>query len=267
MAKSPPQNRYARLIERVFFEGYTPGSHAVPFTREQLTQGAQALGIELPKNLGDVIYTFRFRVDLPDAVTAKAPPGRHWVLALAGRGSYRFEARRPLSVSPSPSLAVTKILDSTPGIVASNALNDEQALLAVLRYNRLIDLFTGFALYALQSHLRTTVPGMGQVETDDLYVGHDRRGAQVVVPVQAKGGRDRISEVQIEQDLALCAQKFPALTCLPIAAQFIDTRTVALFAFERQEDGLAVSAERHYRLVGPDELSVEELRTYAQRID
>ena len=41
---------------------------------------------------------------------------------------------------------------------------------------------------ALQNHLRTTVAGMGQVETDEIYVGVDRSGSHYVVPVQAKGG-------------------------------------------------------------------------------
>ncbi len=39
-------------------------------------------------------------------------------------------------------------------------------------------------------------------------------------PVQAKGGRDRMSTVQIEQDIALCAEKFPRLVCRPLGAQF-----------------------------------------------
>jgi len=40
------------------------------------------------------------------------------------------------------------------------ALGDEQALLAKLRYNRLLDIFTGVVCYSLQNHLRTNVPGM-----------------------------------------------------------------------------------------------------------
>lgn len=50
-------------------------------------------------------------------------------------------------------------------------------------------------------------------------------------PVQAKGGKDKLSIVQIEQDHALCAHKFPNL-CRPIAAQFIHQDLIALFDFE-----------------------------------
>jgi hypothetical protein len=74
-------------------------------------------------------------------------------------------------------MAETKVPDSTPGVIAMYALSDEQALLAKLRYNRLIDIFTGVACYSLQSHLRTSVRTLGQVETDEIYIGLDKRGA------------------------------------------------------------------------------------------
>ena len=70
-----------------------------------------------------------------------------------------------------------------------------------------IDIFTGITCYSLQSHLRTSVPDIGQVETDELYVGVDTSGCQYVIPVQAKGGSDALNIVQIEQDIALCESK------------------------------------------------------------
>ncbi len=36
--------------------------------------------------------------------------------------------------------------------------------------------FTGITCYSLQNHLRTSVPDIGQVETDELYVGVDKKG-------------------------------------------------------------------------------------------
>jgi len=145
------------------------------------------------------------------------------------------------------------------------ALNDEQSLLAKLRYNRLIDIFTGVTCYSLQSHLRTTVPEMGQVETDEMYVGVDKRGAQYVFPVQVKGGSDQLGIVQIEQDFALCATKFPKLICRPIAAQFMDGNIIALFAFEESSNGICISEEKHYRLVLPEHLTDEDLSLYRVR--
>jgi hypothetical protein len=144
-------------------------------------------------------------------------------------------------------------------------LDDEQALLSILRYNRLVDVFTGLTCYSLQNHLRTTVPGMGQIETDEVYVGIDRRGAHYILPIQAKKKKDRIGIVQIEQDLLACATKFPELICRPIAAQIMGDNMIALFELEQTKDGIRVSLERHYRLVRPEDLSPDELATYQAR--
>lgn len=254
--------RYAQIVESIFRSGFEEGATEVKFSREDIVSHAKALGIELPKNLGDVIYSFRYRVALPDSICEKAPEGLEWIIRPDGRAKYKFVAVKQALIVPSDLMAETKIPDATPGVIARWALTDEQALLAMLRYNRLIDVFSGVTCYSLQNHLRTTAPNIGQVETDEVYIGLDRSGAQYVFPVQAKGGRDQISIVQIEQDFALCADKFPDLICRPVAAQFIGDDRIALFDFEETDDGVALRSEKHYRLVSQDEVSPEDLERY-----
>ena len=169
-------------------------------------------------------------------------------------------------LAPNPNLAVTKIPDATPGIIARYAFSDEQAVLARVRYNRLVDIFLGIACYSLQNHFRTTVPGMGQVETDEIYVGLDKSGAHYAIPVQAKSGNDRLSRVQIEQDVALCANKLPSLICRPVGVHMIRTDLVALLEFEQDGDDIRTVAEKHYRLVPPDEVTDEDLLRYRRRL-
>lgn len=106
---------------------------------------------------------------------------------------------------------------------------------------------------------------MGQVETDELYIGVDRRGAQFVFPVQAKGGTDRLSIVQILQDIRVGHEKFPNLVCRPIAAQFMARDVIALFEFEPSTSGAALLNERHFRLVAPEEISPADLEAYRLR--
>jgi len=259
-------NRYALIIERIFLSKYQEGMRELEFLRRDIIDVAQELGIELPKNVGDIIYSFRYRNALPNSIESKAPEGHTWIIRSKGRSHYSFVAVTEQAIIPSQILSETKVPDATPGIVAMYALSDEQALLAKLRYNRLIDIFTSVTCYSLQNHLRTTVPNMGQVETDELYIGLDRRGAHYVFPVQAKGGRDKLSIVQIEQDFALCAAKFPALICRPIAAQFMDDSLIALFEFEQSQDRVSVVIEKHYRLVPFDNVSSVDLEAYRNRL-
>lgn len=260
--KPEQPSRYSQIIERLFFAHYQPGLKSLPFAREELEKVAGDLDIKLPKNIGDLIYSFRFRVTLPESIRKTAPQGYEWVIKLAGKAQYKFVAELPWIVCPNPALIRTKIPDSTPGIISRYALNDEQALLALVRYNRLVDIFTGVACYSLQNHLRTTVTGIGQVEVDELYVGLDRRGAHYVFPIQAKGGKDRMGIVQIEQDLALCAAKFPSLICRPIGTQFLSDGGIAMLEFLLTDEGIRLAAERHYQLVPKDSLSDLDVEMY-----
>jgi hypothetical protein len=262
---SKEKNRYLQIIEAIFFKYYRDGAVEVPFERTDIVHSAEEMGIRLPKNLGDILYSFRYRVELPAVITEKAPDGYEWIIRPAGRARYQFVLSTRATIIPSAMLVETKIPDATPGVIDMYALNDEQALLAKLRYNRLIDIFTGITCYSLQSHLRTTVAGIGQVETDEIYIGVDKRGAHYVLSVQAKGGTDKLGIVQIEQDIALCSEKFPNLISRPLAAQFMADDLIALFEFEGTESGISISSEKHYRLVSPEELSGEELRQYRNR--
>jgi hypothetical protein len=260
--KKNKPNRYARILERIFLTHYSAGRTDMPFAREEMISTAKSLKIELPKNLGDVIYSFRYRADLPDKVLRAAPEGHTWIIMPAGRGRYRFVAVKDEPISPRHMLSETKVPDSTPGLVEKYSFDDEQALLTKLRYNRLIDIFTGVTCYSLQNHLRTAVPEFGQVETDEVYVGVDRRGAHYVFPVQAKGGKDRLNIVQIIQDIGLCEHRFTRLICRAIAAQFMADDLIALFAFEKGEKGVKMTMEKHYRLVTPDSVTDDDLEAY-----
>ncbi len=165
-------------------------------------------------------------------------------------------------IEPDKMLATIKIPDSTPSIVRKYSISDEQALLTIVRYNRLIDIFLGITCYSLQNHLRTTVVGIGQIETDEIYVGLDKKGRQFIIPVQAKGGSDKLGVTQIEQDLELCKQKYPELICRAIACQFITADVVAMFEFSVEEGKIVKENECHYKIIEAKEISDDDLNRY-----
>ena len=261
------KNRYAQLIEDIFFKRYKKGNSRVEFIREDIEKTAELLSIKLPKNLGDVIYSFKFRTSLPETIKATADTDKEWVIKNIGRSQYVFEQLTESRIHPDRMLMAIKIPDATPGIVECYALDDEQALLTKLRYNRLLDIFTGATCYSLQNHLRTTVPSVGQVETDEIYVGIDKLGRQYIFPLQAKGGKDEIGIVQIEQDILLCNHKYPALICRAIAAQFLGSNKIAIFEFTLQDGEIRKKVERHYNLVAQSEITSQELAEYNQLVD
>lgn len=265
--KTDKSTQYVPILLHIFRKYWKQGGQGFEFHRDELVLAAKALGVERPDNLGDLIYTFKFRRPLPDAIVKTAPRGKAWIIEGAGRSRYKFRlvALGGTAFVPREDIAATKIPDATPEIISAYALGDEQALLAKVRYNRLIDIFLGLTTYSLQNHLRTQVPRMGQIEIDEIYVGLNRQGAHFVIPVQAKGGSDKLSPVQTMQDLECCKAKFPDLVCRPVSAQFMGDDVIALFELTAQDDQILIVDERHYRLVPSDEIDSSTKRSYAER--
>jgi hypothetical protein len=263
-AATGASNRYIALIERIFTKRYRKDATRIVFERDELVSTAKQLGIEVPKNLGDVIYALRYRTAMPEAVLKTQPHGMEWIIEGVGRAKYAFVLVKLNRVVPREDLVTIGIPDATPEIIRAYKLDDEQALLAIVRYNRLLDTFLGLTTYSIQNHLRTTVRGIGQIEIDELYFGLDKYGCHYVIPVQAKGGNDQISVVQTKQDIAWCAQRFPGMKCRAISTQFMSDEKVAMFELTVRDDTVKVVEERHYKLVPASALDDKEVRDYRE---
>lgn len=255
-------NRYQKLVEKIFLDRYRNERKEVDFDRDDFVQAANELGFKLPKNLGDVIYSVRYRTALPPSIIATQPKGMEWIIEGSGRAKYCFRLVKINRIVPNQELITIKIPDATPEIVTQYSLSDEQALLAKIRYNRLIDIFLSLTTYSLQNHLRTTVKTVGQIEIDEIYVGIDKGGVHFVIPVQAKGGADQLSVVQTNQDIKCCNEKYPSLICRAISAQFMDDDLIALFELTIQDEQIKVVQERHYKLVSGNSITAADLNLY-----
>jgi len=258
----PVRNRYFALVEKIFFDRYENGDIEIAWERADLEQAAVDLDIVLPKNLGDVVYSIRYRTPMPQRILDTQPEGSEWIISGAGRAMYLFKLVPINRIRPREDMVAIKVPDATPEVIRAYALTDEQALLAKVRYNRLIDIFLELVAYSLQNHLRTTVQGVGQIEIDEIYVGVDKRGRQFIVPVQAKGGNDQLSVVQTEQDLKCCAEKYPSLVARAISAQFLEDDLIALFELTVEDEQVKIVEEKHYRLVPFQEITSEDLDRY-----
>ncbi len=78
--RKPQPNRYLQLIERVFFENYAQGMQEFTFLRSDLEDAARVMHMDLPKNLGDVIYALRYRIGFPEAILATQPKDLEWII-------------------------------------------------------------------------------------------------------------------------------------------------------------------------------------------
>ena len=256
--------KYDSIISSIFLEHFEEGKTSITFERTEFQKKARQLGIESPKNLVHIIYSYKYRKSLPEEIVNTAPKGYYWRIRNIGKACYEFLLEEGMEfIEPDNMLATIKIPDGTPSIVKKYSISDEQALLTIIRYNRLVDIFLGITCYSLQNHLRTTVEGIGQIETDEIYVGVDKKGRQFIIPIQAKGGTDKLGVTQIEQDLSLCRQKYPELICRAIACQFITSDIVAMFEFIIQDGKILKENERHYKMIEATEITREDLECYS----
>lgn len=256
--------KYDRIIERVFFNNYRESACVVSFDRDELAQACDDLNIDRIKNLGDIPYSYRFRKELPATVKAKSPDDSDWIIVGKGTGKYEFRVASPGKIEPTNNRRRVKIPDATPEIVKKYAPGtDEQALLTKVRYNRLVDLFSGLTCYSIQNHLRTSLPNVGQIEIDEVYLGVNKKGTHFVIPCQAKSPGDRFGIVQVMQDIEFCKANYPYAVCKPIALQFLSDQDVAILELAVEDDNdtikLSVVDERHYTLVSQDKISHDEI--------
>jgi hypothetical protein len=107
-------NRYKAIIESIFFEHWKAGMREFEFVRKEIKNTADRLQIILPENIGDVPYSFRYRIPLPQRIVETQPAGLQWIIEGAGRSRYRFKLVPATRVKPNLALAAITIPDATP---------------------------------------------------------------------------------------------------------------------------------------------------------
>jgi hypothetical protein len=102
--------------------------------------------------------------------------------------------------------------------------------------------FMGIKSYRLQGHLRTTGSLGQQVEADDIWVVEER-GSRTILPIEAKGPRERLGRQQIISTLDAVLSKIPGLPAMPLAVQLEPNGCLAVIAFEYTRQGKMISIE------------------------
>lgn len=115
---------YNTVILEIFRRYYRSGINTFDFSRIELNEVGIKFGLS-PKNLGDVIYSFRFRRPLPKEILDSAPEGFEWIIEGAGKALYRFRISRINRIVPRVNMRQIKIPDSTPEIITRYSSGDE----------------------------------------------------------------------------------------------------------------------------------------------
>ncbi len=260
---SPPKRReatqshgqtsrvYVPILREIVRRGHSPGMQRLEFTKQDVERVAADLGLKLG-NAADVIYRMRSRTRLPDDVLDLG----FTVLRGIGRGRYALEVGGEALVHL-PEHEVLDHNDQTPlpvrRLLPENLVElDEQGLLTIVSYCKLLDHFTGLTVYRLRSHVRKSVPSVGQAELDEIDVGVALRDddVPVVFPLEAKAADEVINRVQIANAVAYCEAYFAGHEVRPIVVKLTYDEVLHFLEFRATTAlaGLRIVHSHGYRL-------------------
>lgn len=251
---------YERIILDIFEKYYQPGIDYFTFKKDEIDDACKIRDVKI-RNTPDIIYTFRSRRQLPEAITSKG----HWAIESAGQNSYAF---RLLTNPPHFDLnfglfSPVDIYNALPEVVEGLLRKDEQSTLTRVLYNRLIDIFTGLTCFHIQNHYRSAVTGLGEVELDAIYVGIDKKGALTIIPIEAKseGDNEMLGRIQVSQMAKLVAQDFPGTQRRILAVKTLPDKTIGMVELSNhlEPDDFGIVSVTRYRLIRRQNASTEQL--------
>ncbi|MCF3178165.1 hypothetical protein IPZ61_33280 [Streptomyces sioyaensis] len=259
---------YVPILVNIFNAKYAKGDEVVEFTLDDIRAAAQELGISV-RNPADLAYRMRSRTVLPELIRNEG----FFILSAVGRGKYRL-GKADSAIIDTPENEPLGTLDLTPfpvrRLLPENLADfDEQALLTVVGYCKILDHFTGLTNFRLRSHVRKSVPRIGQAELDEVSVAiaHREDEQPVIVPVEAKAVADAINRVQISAMVSFCETYFPGHEVRPLAIKVDYESTVHVLEFNPTEEAADLtilrSAAYDIRL---SEAQIELIRQTDQRL-
>lgn len=242
---------YVPILREIVRRKFTPGTQRIEFTKQDVEDVAADLGLKLG-NAADVIYRLRSRTRLPDDILDLG----FTILRGVGRGQYALEVGGEALVHL-PEHDVYDHNDQTPLPVRrllpeDLSKLDEQGLLTMVGYCKLLDHFTGLTIYRLRSHVRKSVPGIGQAELDEIDVGVAMRDddVPVVFPIEAKAADEVINRVQVATAVAYCETYFVGHEIRPIVVKLTYDGVLHFLEFRATTSlsGLRIINSHGYRL-------------------
>lgn len=245
---------YVPIMLKLFKDRYTEGTTAIDFTLDDIRDAADALGVrDRTRNAGDVVYRMRARTRLPPEITGAG----FNVLRQVGRGKYRLEKGDDVIVDVEDHPKLVDAIDTTPLPVRrllpeDLAEIDEQGLLTIVSYCKLLDHFTGLTVYRLRNHVRKSVTGVGQAEVDavDVGVALSDEEEPVIFPIEAKAREDAVNKVQIATQVQFARQYFPSCVIRPLAIKVDHQGRIHFIEFsnDTEPDSLEIVNRATYRL-------------------
>lgn len=243
------EQAHQELLATIFRRGYRKESRTVRFSHAELVNLARHFGIPTPDTPRELLFSILNRDPLPKAILDTETEGEEWIIRSAGRDAAEFALVPLHRLLPNPKRYNITIIETTQASSPRHTLTS-RALLSKIRRHQLINTFLGVSACPLHGILEKPDNHPGSKSTGQLYLGQSRWGDRCLIPVQATPILDPIPTAITKSHIARCREKFPHLSCRPVAAQFTDTSRIAMFELCLDGTGaVKLADERHYEIV------------------
>jgi hypothetical protein len=241
---------YRSILLWIFRKGtQDPASGDLLFTQADLRKAAEELNLEV-RNFPDLTYNLRSRSPLPPEIIQAG----YTAIAIRGRGKYALvTAEEKVEVPPGTQVAEVSTR-RIPTAIRDILRADEQSILSAMRYLDIVSDFVGTKAYHLQGHLRTSGSLGQQVEADDVWVARYPNKSRMIVPIEAKGPKERIGRHQMMSTIDAVRQKIPNFQVVHLAVRLEESGLLVVIEFGYQIgaetiSGIAPTKFKRYRFI------------------
>ena len=156
------------LMKNNFINSLTP----ISFERTDILEICAKEFGKAPKNLGDIIYSLRYRLDYLSTYDYLLEKDYTWTLLSTGIGKYELSPLKKLRIPSLESEDIIYIKDNTPKHIHElRPLNDQSLLMKIIQ-NDILNEFLQDDLVFLQAHHKVNLQNWGQAEIDGILASN-----------------------------------------------------------------------------------------------
>lgn len=200
------------LMKNSFVDSLTP----ISFERTDILDVCKNEFGEAPKNLGDIVYSLRYRLDYLSNYDYLLEKDYTWTLLSTGIGQYELAPLKKLRLPNLESENVLYVDDQTPAHIHKlRPLNDQSLLMKVIQ-NGILNEFLQDDLMFLQAHHKVNLNNWGQAEIDGILASNNSSHLYLI---EVKGYTEVIGWPQMIQLKMYAQQNHPDVLFTPVFIQ------------------------------------------------
>lgn len=254
-------NKAKSFIKHLIEKNFTASQDSIPFSRDDVSLYCLKKFKKIPKNVGDIIYSLRYRMDYLSTFDHLLDPDYTWTLLSLSTGQYELKPMPKLKLPDLTSVPVISKIDKTPEHIHNLRPLNDQSLLMKIYQNKVLSEFLEDDLILLQAHHKVNLKDWGQAEIDGIVASETSPRLYLV---EVKGYTEVIGWPQIIQLKMYAEQNHPGLPFTPIFVQSHRDWSFSIVQFDFNSEFPQVTKSERYiftNMIGYSGTGLRELIT------